>query len=268
MCTSSGQDPPPTKFDFGEFLKMEGLEIRMGQSTLSSSESEESSMSSESMHCPPHPCRCAVGVHCPAHPCTCWQCKKRGHEAMRCLWRTFHRHYRSLQSTKDQRREYLRLWRKMKNDDNTLKKAPDFLYLAAQKRMLRMKSVGTAAARLRCPRSRVALSKERSLFKSLTILNLSNSRTFCNRELCQIREDGLVPTLGKGCLGLFVPSDASYLTVDQLLCLQGLSPKKNKLVYDWAKDEGSVDMEFMLANSMTLSVVGPLLMVTLGMLRP
>ena len=154
----------------------------------------------------------------------------------------------------------------MKNDDNTLKKAPDFLYLAAQKRMLRMKSVGTAAARLRCPRSRVA--KERSLFKSLTILNLSNSRTFCNRELCQIREDGLVPTLGKGCLGLFVPSDASYLTVDQLLCLQGLSPRKNKICYELAKDQKKVDMDSMLGNSMSLSVVGPVLMVTLGMLRP
>ena len=70
-------------FDFRKFLQKEGLEVRVGQSTTlsSSSESEESSMSSESMHCPPHPCRCAVGVHCPAHPCMAVQeTRARSHE--------------------------------------------------------------------------------------------------------------------------------------------------------------------------------------------
>ena len=220
-------------------------------------------MSSESMHCPAHPCTCAVGVHCPAHPCTCSFCKEHGHKAKKCRWRIIHRDYSRLQSTKKKRREYLKLWRKVKND-NTLKKAPDYLDLAARK--------GIDTSSLRCPRQRVALrelSKERNVLNPLTIVNLGKGfRPHRDREPCQMRTDGLVSTLGKGCLGLFVPSVGSYLTLEQLLCLQGLSPKKNKLLYDWAKDEGSADMEFMLANSMTLSVVGPLLMVTLGMLRP
>ena len=229
-------------------------------------------MSSESMHCPPHPCRCAVGVHCPAHPCTCSFCKKHGHEAMECRWRIEHRHYKSLQSTKEKRREYLRLWRKVKND-NTLKKAPDYLNLAARKR------IDTSC--LRCPRCRVALrelSKERNLFNPLTVLNLGNefhddrygrSRCFqTSGDPLQVRADGLVPTLGKGCLGLFVPSVGSYLTVEQLLCLHGLSPQKNKICYELAKDQKDADMERMLSNSMTVSVIGPVFMVTLGMLWP
>ena len=85
---------------------------------------------------------------------------------------------------------------------------------------------------------------------------------------CQIRADGLVPTLGKGCLGFFLPAYASYLTVDQLLCLSGLSPQQCKICYDLAKYQKNNDMDWMLGNTMTLSVVGPVLMVTLGMLRP
>ena len=74
--------------------------------------------------------------------------------------------------------------------------------------------------------------------------------------------------MGKGCLGLFVPSVGSYLTVEQLLCLHGLSPQKNKICYELAKDQKDADMERMLSNNMTVSVIGPVLMVTLGMLRP
>ena len=145
----------------------------------------------------------------------------------------------------------------MKND-NTLKKAPDYFYLAAH--------MGINTSCLRCARQRVGLrelSYERNLFNPLTILNLGKSF-----GRCQIRSDGLVPTLGKGCMSFFMPSDASYLTVDQLLCLQGLSPRKNKICYELAKDQKKVDMDSMLGNSMSLSVVGPVLMVTLGMLRP
>ena len=65
-----------------------------------------------------------------------------------------------------------------------------------------------------------------------------------------------------------MPSDASYLTVDQLLCLQGLSPQKKKICCELAKGQKDGDMDWRLGNSMTLSVIGPVLMVTLGMLRP
>ena len=209
-------------------------------------------MSSESM-----PCTCAVGVHCLAHPCTCSFCKKHGHHAKKCRWRINHRDYSRLQSTKTKRREYLQLWRRVKND-NKLKKAPDYFCLAARR--------GIDTMSPRCPRQRVALqelSYERNLFNPFTILNLGKSF-----GRCQIRADGLVPTLGKGCLGFFLPAYASYLTVDQLLCLSGLSPQKCKICYDLAKDQKNNDMDWMLGNIMTLSVVGPVLMVTLGMLRP
>ena len=225
-------------------------------------------MSSESMDSPAHPCTCAVGGHCGAHPCTCSFCSGTKPAHWTSCRRIIHRDYSRLQSTKEKRREYLKLWRKVKND-NTLKKAPDYFELAARKR------IDTSS--LRCPLQRLAvreLSKERSLFKPLTILNLGKSvgrrhgKGHYSREPCQIRQDGLVPTLGKGCMSFFMPSDASFLTVDQLLCLQGLSPRKNKICYELAKDQKDVDMDSMLGNSMTLSVVGPVLMVTLGMLRP
>ena len=209
-------------------------------------------MSSESM-----PCTCAVGVHCLAHPCTCSFCKKHGHHAKKCRWRINHRDYSRLQSTKTKRREYLQLWRRVKSD-NKLKKAPDYFCLAARRGMDTMSP--------RCPRQRVALqelSYERNLFNPFTILNLGKSF-----GRCQIRADGLVPTVGDDCLGFFLPSVASYLTVDQLLCLQGLSPQKNKICYELAKDQKKVDMDSMLGNSMTVSGIGPVLMVTLRMLRP
>ena len=145
----------------------------------------------------------------------------------------------------------------MKNDIK-LKVAPDYFSLAARK--------GIDTSSPHCPRQRVALrelSYERSLLNGATILNLNKSF-----GRCQLRADGLVPTLGKGCLGFFLPSVASYLTVDQLLCLSGLSPRKNKICYELAKGQKNVDMEWMLGNTMTLSVVGPVLSVTLGMLRP
>ena len=240
-------------FDFRKFLQKEGLEVRVGQSTSSSSsESEESSMSSESMSC-----TCAVGAHCLAHPCKCSFCKKHGQHAKKCRWRINHREYSRLQSTKKKRRDYLKLWRRVKND-NTLKKAPDYFCLAARR--------GIDTMSPRCPRQRVALqelSYERNLFTPSTILNLGKSF-----GRCQIRADGLVPTLGKGCLGFFLPAYASYLTVDQLLCLSGLSPQQCKICYDLAKYQKNNDMDWMLGNTMTLSVVGPVLMVTLGMLRP
>ena len=145
----------------------------------------------------------------------------------------------------------------MKNDDK-LKVAPDYFSLAAQK--------GIDTSSPHCPRQRVTLrelSYERNLLNGATILNLNKSFGRCG-----IRADGLVPTLGNGCLGFFLPSVASYLTVDQLLCLIGLSPRKNKACYELANGQNKGDMEWMMGNTMTLPVVGPVLSVVLGTLRP
>ena len=244
------------KIDFRKFLKEEGLEVHEGQSSQSS-ESPESSPSSESSESCSTDCTCAVSVHCLAHPCTCSYCKDYGEHAKKCRWRINIRNYTKLQSSRKKRLSYLKLWRKVKNDDK-LKVAPDYFSIAARK--------GIDTSSPHCPRQRVTLrelSYERNLLNGATILNLKKSF-----GRCQIRADGLVPTLGGGCLGFFLPSVASYLTVDHLLCLSGLSPRENKICYQLANDQNNGDMEWMMGNTMTLPVVGPVLSVALGMLRP
>ena len=167
------------------------------------------------------------------------------------------RDYTKLQSTKKKRCSYLKLWRAVKKDDK-LKVAPDYFSLAASK--------GIDTSSPHCPRQRATLrelSYERNLLNGPTILNLK--RSFGQ---CQIRADGLVPALGDNCLGFFLPSVASYLTVDQLLCLNGLRPRDSKICYELANDQNNCDMEWMMGSTMTLPVVGSVLSVALGMLRP
>ena len=232
------------------------MEVQEGQSSQSS-ESPESSPSSEPSASCSTDCTCAVSAHCLAHPCTCSYCKDYGEQAKKCRWRLSLRNYTKLQSTKKKRRSYLKLWRKVKKDGK-LKLAPDYFSLAARK--------GIDTSSPHCPRQRVTLrelSYERNLLNGPTILNLK--RSFGR---CQIRADGLAPTLGDGCLGFFLPSVASYLTVDQLLCLNGLSPRNNKICYELASDQNNCGMEWMLGSTMTLPVVGSVLSVALGMLRP
>ena len=232
-------------------LKEEGLEVQEGQSSQSS-ESPESSPSSESSESCSTDCTCAVSAHCLAHPCRCSYCKDYGKERRRNL-----RDYTKLQSTKKKRRSYLKLWREVKKDDK-LKVAPDYFSLAARK--------GIDTSSPHCPRQRATLrelSYERNLLNGATTLNLKKT---CGH--CQLRTDGLAPTLGDGCLGFLLPSVASYLTVNQLLCLNGLSPRKNKICYELANDQNNCDMEWMMGSTMTLPVVGSVLSVALGMLRP
>ena len=136
--------------------------------------------------------------------------------------------------------------------------ALDYFSLAAQR--------GIDTSSPHCPRQRVTLrelSYERNSLNGAAILNLKKSF-----GRCQIRAGGLVPTLGDNCLGFFRPSVASYLTVDQLLCLNGLSPRENTICYELANDQNNCDMEWMMGSTMTLPVVGSVLSVALGMLRP
>lgn len=235
------------RFGFREFLKEEGLAVHEGQSSQSSGSPESAPSPSRSTDC-----TCAASAHCLVHPCRCSYCKDYGKERLKKL-----RDYTELQSTKKKRRSCLKLWRTVKKDDK-LKVAPDYFSLAARK--------GVDTSSPRCPRQRATLrelSYERNLLNGATILNLKKT---CGQ--CQLRTDGLVPTLGDNCLGFCLPSVASYLTVDQLLCLNGMSPRRNKICYELASGQNNCDMEWMLGNTMTLPVVGSVLPVGLGMLRP
>ena len=69
-------------------------------------------------------------------------------------------------------------------------------------------------------------AQEGNIMANACVLNLSKSlgRT-------QLRKDGLVPTMGHGCLGLFLPGSAAYLSIEQLMCLTGFNPKMHKEVF-------------------------------------
>ena len=94
------------------------------------------------------------------------------------------------------------------------------------------------------------------------VLNLSSSlgRT-------QLRKDGIVPTMGHGCLGLFLPGSAAYLSIEQLMCLTGFNPQMHKEVFNAIKDQKEHDMELLVGNAMRIPVIGVVAGCALSMLE-
>jgi len=94
------------------------------------------------------------------------------------------------------------------------------------------------------------------------ILNLSKSlgRT-------QLRKDGFVPTMGHGCLGLFLPASAAYLSIEQLMCLTGFDPNLHQDVFKAIPGKKKQDMELLVGNAMSIPVIGLVSGCALSMLK-
>ena len=201
-------------------------------------------------------CTCSITTTCEAHPCRCELCKKHGAGKMKCRWRSSHKTYVKGAGVRAKRRQYLKSWRQVKKDIK-LKSPPSYLEMA------RSRKIGTDA--IKSPSRRVilqAMSMQANILSAKSVLNLNKSI-----GRVQLRTDGLVPTLGHGCGGLFFPAAAAYVTVPQLLCLTGLDPKVHAKDFSFATTVGN-DIEILVGNAMCLPVIGSIMAVALHMLRP
>ncbi len=122
-----------------------------------------------------------------------------------------------------QTRSFLKSWRAVKKNQS-LKSVPSYFELCSKKK-LNTAWISSPLNRccLRC------LSKKSNLMCKDAILRLG--KTLGRQSL---RSDGVVPTLTDGCTQMLVASSACVLTVDQLLCLCGISPAKHPHVFDMA----------------------------------
>ena len=143
------------------------------------------------------------------------------------------------------RREHLAAWRTVKKD-KTIKRVPSYFDMAAAR------GLDVEVVKQRSRRDLLDISaQEGNIMANACVLNLSKSlgRT-------QLRKDGLVPTMGHGCLGLFLPGPAAYLSIEQLMCLTGFNPKMHKEVFNAIKDQKEHDMELLVGNAMSIPVIG------------
>ena len=81
-----------------------------------------------------------------------------------------------------------------------------------------------------------------------------------------VRDDGIVSPLTHGCTALFVPSAAQVLTVPQIMCLTGLHPKAHQRCFQIQASMSTAVMDLLIANAMSLPVVGTVCAVALSML--
>ena len=199
-------------------------------------------------------CTCSFTTNCDLHQCQCHTTDHKNHT--KCKWKLAGKSHCKLPRFKAKRFKYLKQWRVIKKDPK-LKCIPDYFQLA------RIKRLATAVVTQPCRRAMLrSMSQCHNLMKKQCILNLGKSvgRT-------QFRSDGLAPTMGHGCSALFVPSQAKFLNISQLLCLTGFHPKLNKDVFEHAKNMRATDMDLLMGNAMCLPLVGTLAACALGMLQ-
>ena len=242
----------PCEIDFVDWLAVMGYPVVKSLRSTTTMAEEESEEESEQPTCN---CNGPTAI-CELHPCKCPKCGKFGEKARRCVWRRTHRlHMKSVKFVL-KRRAHLAAWRKVKND-KTLKQTPKYFAM--------VKSLGMDSEVV-CQRGRRDLldicAQEGSIMSKVCILNLSKSlgRT-------QLRKDGLVPTMGHGCLGLFLPGFATYLSIEQLMCLTGFDPRLHKGVFKIIKDQKESDMELLVGNAMSVPVIGIISGCALSMLK-
>ena len=175
---------------------------------------------------------------------------------MKCKWRSSQKAYTKGAGVRAKRARYLKMWRKVKKDKK-LKSPPSYLEMA------RSRKIGLDA--VSSPSRRVILqtmSMQVNMLSAKSVLNLNKSI-----GRVQIRTDGLVPTLGHGCGGLFFPAAGAYVTVPQLLCVTGLDPKVHAEEFRFSSTVGK-DLEILVGNAMCLPVIGSVMAVALQMLKP
>jgi len=209
--------PQDTKINFRDFLKELHHPVEPSMQSIQSTQSADV-------------CLCERLLTCSLHPCKCEQCKKHGDSNGKCIWKQRHGQHNKNLKYIIARKNYLLKWRKVKKDTK-LKSAPSYFEIAAQQ------GVNVDIVTQPCRRSPLhSISMTKNINDGKCVLNLSKSlgRT-------QLRSDGLVPTLGDGCTGMFVPSAAKYLDVPQLVCLSG---------FKCAEERTKTDMDLMIGNTM------------------
>ena len=143
---------------------------------------------------------------CSVHPCKCHMCQTHRKPAKKCVWRRHHREHLKGAAFLTKRRQYLQVWRTIRQNKQ-LKSPPCYFELPGKK------GLDTEVVGQRDRRDLLRVyAQQTNLMTDKCILNVSKSlgRT-------SLRKDGLIPTVGHGCLGCFVP----YLHTTQLMCLTG-----------------------------------------------
>ena len=204
-------------------------------------ESTESAESVEPVVCS----SCGINKACEKHVCKCLQCKKHNPSKKQCKWRASMRLFMASPAERKKAKTYLAKWKSIKKDKQ-LNKPPSYFELSVKKQ-LRVK--------VKSPRERClleVLSRGRNLHSATAILDLSQSIS-----RVAFRSDGLVPTLGTGCSGLFVPSAGVHLTPQQCLTLQGVSLGGRDLT-GFTNEQ----LHRLAGNAMSVPVVGAVMWAT------
>ena len=242
----------PYEVDFVTWLARMGCPVVKSMMSATSTTEEETEEESEKPKCN---CNGPLAI-CELHPCKCADCEKHGEKARKCVWRRNHRLHMKSAKFVLKRRAHLAAWRKVKKDKMS-KHAPSYFDMAKSQGL----DVDVVSQRGR--RDLLDISaQEGNVMSNTCIMNLSKSlgRT-------QLRKDGLVPTMGHGCLGLFLPGSAAFLNVEQLMCLTGFDPKLHKDIFAAIKDQKEHDMELLVGNAMSIPVIGIVSGCALSMLK-
>ena len=242
---------------FPSWLSAIGQPIVPSMQSSQSSESEQEAESDKSDKKAKAVCSCGEDAVCPLHVCQCMKCNKCGVAKKKCAWRQTLIKFRKSAKAVLQKREYLKQWRKIKNNPQ-LKHVPTYFELAERR--------GLATGHIKQPAKRCMLlvaSQHQNIMTKSAIMNYG--KTFGRH---QFRKDGLVPTLGHGCTTFFLPAFARCLTIPQLLCLSGFHPTVNKKVFEQAQAMKPADMSLLMGNSMCVPVVGHVMAVALGIIIP
>ena len=241
----------PCEVDFVVWLAGMGFPVVKSMRSMTSDEEDSEKESGKPK------CNCnGPAAICELHPCRCPECQQHGEKARKCKWRRTHRLHMKSAKFVLKRRAHLVAWRKVKKD-KTIKHAPSY-FAMAKSRGLDLDIVSQRGRRDLLD----IIAQEGYIMSNACILNLSKSlgRT-------QLRKDGLVPTMGHGCLGLFLPGSAAYLNIEQLMCLTGFDPKLHKDVFTAIKDQKEKDMELLVGNAMSIPVIGIVSGCALSMLK-
>lgn len=233
----------PCSVDFNNFLADLGHPIRPNMM------SEKSVKSG---------CTCAGPMAiCTIHPCKCNMCHSHGEMSKKCVWRRYHRQHMKKGLFLNKRRQYLKVWRKIRNDKKL--KSPPCYFDLARKKGLDTEVVGQR----RCRDVLRIYAQQGNLMSNKCVLNLSKSlgRT-------SLRKDGVLPTIGHGCLGCFIPSAAAFLSTSQLMCLSGFDPAEHVKIFEAIETQKESDMDLLLGNAMSVPVIGSVAACALSMIAP
>ena len=153
-----------------------------------------------------------------------------------------------------QRKEYLRLWRRVRQD-RFLKRAPNYWELARLRGLTAPISV-TASPRIR--QLLKTLSEHRNLMKEDVLVDTSQSA-----RRVRIRADGVAMALTHSCGSIFAPYFGEFLSPQQCLALQGVDPQMLP-----SEGVSQAALYSMAGMGMSCPVVGSLMYAVMGQLRP